>query len=647
MEDIKLSQLTPEEYNYLFDEKDANYKLDKMLSNPDLPSDVRERLTRIKYNINGKDTNNASVDFMNRFLAKNFGGTIDEQIAGLSKAQPDLEFVKQGDKIVYRPKGSNADFKPLDPEGFDWQDITDVAAEIPLDMAGMALGEATVGAGLTAATGGAGTLPAMAAGAGTGLAASNALRQYLGSKLGYATTKDIGSNALQSGIAGSLTTLASPLATGLIRGAAKRLDIPKFGKDIAKKIYQSVLKKADAVNELAYNGEKNAVSDIALKYGITGSERNVAKKLLDIKKPLYDNFEKTLKEITPDKFPKNMKIDMRKIYRSALKELDNNPALANKEMADMVAKVKQTLFSLPVIDKTKKEFVKDIVNEIPKVGSVDKIINKYDIKLRGITVPKTIKELFNKNVDDLSRSEVGQLANFLADVKERNLGKKFSRFLLDKERKTLKKAEIKRMIEAGKEGLFDPIQALKERQSFRYTSKFNNDNISGLIKKTQNKIMHEMTNEIDKKLAQMAKKTGNLKKLNLARKYLKEYSAIANTENVLKSMWRRTPDAISEWDMRLAGLDPKAVAAKQILSAVSGSPLTTRVAQGIAAPSKMLSDSELYKKLSKGYSSAIDKTIPPMVEKVPTEGGLRTKRVYNKTAFPYIFGEVGQQLRRD
>ena len=43
MGDLKLSQLTPEEHKYLFDEKDANYKIDKMLSNPELPQDVAIR----------------------------------------------------------------------------------------------------------------------------------------------------------------------------------------------------------------------------------------------------------------------------------------------------------------------------------------------------------------------------------------------------------------------------------------------------------------------------------------------------------------------------------------------------------------------------------------------------------------------------
>jgi hypothetical protein len=157
-----------------------------------------------------------------RAIYKNFAADPVASFNFLQKRNPELQWKKDKEGEILAKRADEKAWKRLDPTGFDVQDISDIAFDIP---AGFLQGAATAGAGIAGgvAGGGIGAIPAaMAAGAGSGVALEGA-RQGLGAMFGIEDnfSKD---DALLAGATG----VVSPLMFGT--GASAKQAIKAAGK---------------------------------------------------------------------------------------------------------------------------------------------------------------------------------------------------------------------------------------------------------------------------------------------------------------------------------------------------------------------------------------------------------------------------------
>lgn len=168
-----------------------------------------------------------------RFTYKNFGADPVASFAYLEKQNPDFELKKDKDGEVLARKRGTQTWGRLDPKGFDWRDLTDVAYDVP---AALAQGAATAASGLAggAVSGGVGAIPAaMAGGAGSG-AALEGVRQTIGKAMGIEDNysgRDLG---IAAGIGA-----ASPLLLGTGASAAGAMAKSAGSEAAAKELLAS------------------------------------------------------------------------------------------------------------------------------------------------------------------------------------------------------------------------------------------------------------------------------------------------------------------------------------------------------------------------------------------------------------------------
>lgn len=113
-----------------------------------------------------------------RFVYKNFGADPVASFNYLQKENPDFELkTDKSGEVLARKRGTQV-WGRLDPKGFDWRDITDVAYDAP---AAVAQGAVTAASGLAGAfAGGIGAIPAAMAGSALSGAGLEVLRQAFG-----------------------------------------------------------------------------------------------------------------------------------------------------------------------------------------------------------------------------------------------------------------------------------------------------------------------------------------------------------------------------------------------------------------------------------------------------------------------------------
>lgn len=204
-----------------------------------------------------------------RFVYKNFGADPVAAFNYLQKENPDFELkTDKSGEVLARKRGTQV-WGRLDPKGFDWRDITDVAYDIP---AAVAQGAATAAAGLAggAAGGGVGAIPAaMAASAGSGAALEGA-RQGIGSLFGIEDNASK-EQALIAAAAGAV----SPLMFGTGAGAKEALKYT--GKEGAKDLLQTQ-------RGLLGRGYDAAAGYVGPKFGalVSGENAKVIKKAAEI-----------------------------------------------------------------------------------------------------------------------------------------------------------------------------------------------------------------------------------------------------------------------------------------------------------------------------------------------------------------------------
>lgn len=127
-------------------------------------------------------------------------------------------------QYAVRPKGTNGVWRPLDPEGFDWQDMTDLIGEIPgfVGATAGAIAAAPVATAAGLASGGPGALAVESAAVGLGSAAGEAVRQGTGIISGVEPKMSPGQIGIAGG-AGAAVPVLSKLVAPLTRAAGRPL----------------------------------------------------------------------------------------------------------------------------------------------------------------------------------------------------------------------------------------------------------------------------------------------------------------------------------------------------------------------------------------------------------------------------------------
>lgn len=216
----------------------------------------------------------SDVGFFDRMKVKNLSNSPEASMEYLKKEYPESDFQMHDGRVFSKAPG-DAEYKALDPSGFDVADITDVGYDVAAGalegLAGTAAGVATAatGAGIPAA------IPAAmlaSGGAGAGL---EALRQKAGSIMGIPQEVS-GSDVLLSGALSS----AGPLAFGVGGKAAA---------GAAKSAGQSILEKGMLGAPASYVGRKATGKAGEL---FTGINSRVWEKIAN-SKPALDKINKT------------------------------------------------------------------------------------------------------------------------------------------------------------------------------------------------------------------------------------------------------------------------------------------------------------------------------------------------------------------
>lgn len=170
------------------------------------------------------------LSFGDRFKVKNFGSNTEDSIAYLRKQHPDLEFADKAGQIVAKGRGE-ASWRPLDPAGFDAQDVTDLGYDA---LAGFGTGLATAAGGI------AGNIPGAVGAGAASSGAAEALRQAIGRELGVAPEFSGQDIAIATG-AGALSPVF--LGSGATAGAAGKAAAKGLAKSEAAEALQKSLGK--------------------------------------------------------------------------------------------------------------------------------------------------------------------------------------------------------------------------------------------------------------------------------------------------------------------------------------------------------------------------------------------------------------------
>lgn len=224
----------------------------------------------------GTDVENVmhpDITFKDRAVYKNFAVDPEAGFNYLQKQYPQLNFKKDNKGEILAKRPEELTWKKLDPEGFDFQDITDVAWDIPagfVESAATALGGLAGGAaGLP--LGGIGAVPGALAGGATAGAATGAgletARQGIGKMLGVAEEFDptqIGTSAAFGAV--------SPLLFGT--GGVAKAGLKTAGKELTEEMAKQVQKSQRGIIGAGFDFAKQKVAPF-LGETLSGVDRDV------------------------------------------------------------------------------------------------------------------------------------------------------------------------------------------------------------------------------------------------------------------------------------------------------------------------------------------------------------------------------------
>lgn len=313
---------------------------------------------------------NPDITFKERFLAKNLGGSLQDQVKYLKSQHPNLDIKIYGKDIIAK-KPTDKSYTKLDPSTMELSDISDVLYDIGsgiVEGTGALLG-GTAGAALgTLVAPAAGTVVGGTTGAIAGGGAAGAGMEYLRQKLGQA-----------AGVHGELSPSDIKLAGAL--GATNPLlfGATKIG---GKQIIKGAIPKA-----IEYG--KNAIKEGAL---------STASLLSGIKKPVIKTAiaqEQVVKELSsPDKLVKFVDDAYDEVWKPAKKAVNDLGAEHSAALATMDKKIKIGEYNKAIRDNYAAKIrdirsnpiqrgageLKDVMDEVKSISQIIPRANEIDAK---------------------------------------------------------------------------------------------------------------------------------------------------------------------------------------------------------------------------------------------------------------------------
>lgn len=303
-----------------------------------------------------KNEMHPDISFVDRLKVKALGNSDESSMKFLQRQYPNLDFRVQNGDIQARTKGEA--WKKLDPSGFDLQDISDLAYDIP---AGIAQGAVTAASGVAGlAAGGVGAIPAAMAGSAVSGAGLEAARQGLGKYFGV--NDEI--NGTDIAIAGG-TGAVSPLIFGT--GGVVKEGVKGLSKEAAQLAQRGVVGRGyDAV--AGYLGPKiaSAASNIPEPVIKAAAKILPAIKAADkspepITAVLEENSKKVVKSLN------KITNETRNEMSSAVKQMDDaGGAIETAQILAPINNLIQELESTGVQTEGRQEMVSELKNLVKK-----------------------------------------------------------------------------------------------------------------------------------------------------------------------------------------------------------------------------------------------------------------------------------------
>lgn len=387
-----------------------------------------------------------SISFLDRAKIKNFGDDAMSSIAYLKEKNPDVEYDYKNNQIVAKGKGEK-EWRVLDPSGFDLQDITDVAYDIP---AGIAQGAATSVAGLAGGAfgAGAGAIPAAMAASGATGAGAEALRQYIGKMAGVNEMN--GREIATSGAIGAAapflfgTGASKPMIKAALGGDDVVRNISsKLGNYIQKDEFAMTPANLKAAEEYLTRAQTGVLSRPIEKIGgfLSGIPEKVLGKMQQPITPYVKGFmEKAGYSFNPDdvvtttKAGEIMDFDPDKFATKFVDTLKEETSAKRKELGDEISRRLDA--SGKQFDFTK--YMEDLVNFMDDIKSsknytnaddatikrAKQLVNDYlttDVRIVDPNTGRMFRELdqngkpIRKLIDNASASEAMRIKNSMND----------------------------------------------------------------------------------------------------------------------------------------------------------------------------------------------------------------------------------------
>lgn len=274
------------------------------------------------------------ISFADRAIVKNFSQSPEKSAHYLREQHPNLDIQAHNGRLLVKEKGAT-EYNVVDPEGFDLEDITDIAYD--------------VGSGITEAFAFPFTGPAGSAAVGAG---SETLRQGIGNLAGI--DNDAGEMAKDAAMVGGMSALIPGLGR-LLKPAAK--GAANAAKSTVSKLTQAT---ADDVDVFVNKGaELDKILDSPT--GFTDQYNTIIKEVAEKEKAFKSEINKQFAELRKQ----GIEVDIstaRKVYDDKLAELNDKiarGAASDSDVAlrDAIGKERDQLFSQKVDGSTTQEAI--------------------------------------------------------------------------------------------------------------------------------------------------------------------------------------------------------------------------------------------------------------------------------------------------
>lgn len=341
------------------------------------------------------------LDFGERFKLKNLSDSSEDQARFLKKKYGDkVDVGLKGGQILLRNKGDK-DWKVMDPEGFDAQDITDVAGDIG---SGLLSGAATTMAGLSAgaATGGVGAIPAAMAAGGASSAGLEAIKQKLAQMYGVKTDDLSGTDIAIQGAVGA----ASPLLFGVGASGKQIAKAAGSSDDVARKLIENYTD--DAVSGATLSMAQKETAEEALKASGEGLIPKLGRKTVSFLSGSDEEALRTARKMLPKVKELEKKGATREFAETTAEEARAGFQTKLSEVGDQINEVVNESGARFSVDEYRKPFI-DEIESLQKSGV------SSDRELADDLLSE-MKDIFKEDVVDQFGRTIGERKMELANA---------------------------------------------------------------------------------------------------------------------------------------------------------------------------------------------------------------------------------------